>query len=221
MKLLITNRFYITTIIAIFLSLSMGILIGGTLGQQWIQQNQDKVVSYFQSEADQLRKRNKEYEQTTKVLEEELKAKKEEISVLFNKTVNRMIDGKKILWVSNRPDEFSSLIQSLQIAGGINEQLNHHTTVFNSIATSEKTNQAIKFYDAIVYVPTSKEELMTTSTLFPTTTPVIILSKNTELNKTLKLNSEKVFYKTVIPDSVDSQYEFLSFLQNLFKEQNE
>lgn len=62
MKLLITNKYYITTIIAIFLSLSLGILIGGTLGQQWINNNQQKLVSYFKAKSEELQKTNQDLE---------------------------------------------------------------------------------------------------------------------------------------------------------------
>ncbi len=41
---MLTNRYHISTIIAIFFALGIGLLIGGTLGQTWMLQTENRIV---------------------------------------------------------------------------------------------------------------------------------------------------------------------------------
>ncbi|TCS84051.1 copper transport outer membrane protein MctB [Tepidibacillus fermentans] len=215
---MITNRYYTTTIIAIFLSLSLGILIGGTLGQQWIQQNQQKILSYYQREANQLRESNKEYLQKQKSLELELKEVKRESKELLHKSVVHMIDGKRILWIEDdSEDHFSILKDAIRIAGGTNDHLDYEKAVFQSLSFSE-TKQNVLPYDVIIYIPNEKEDLEFDRSMLPSMIPIVILSTN-EKNKTERLTPmDKVHYQVLNVSSVEDHYDFIFFLKNLFEE---
>ncbi|MFV9510775.1 copper transporter [Tepidibacillus sp. LV47] len=213
-----TNRYYTTTIIAIFLSLSLGILIGGTLGQQWILQNQQKVVSYYQTEVRKLRETNKEYLQRQKRLETELEEEKEEIRELFQNSVINLIEGKRVLWIENqKEDEFKNLKEAVNIAGGINDQIKNDTTVFRTL-TVQETKQNENPYDVIIYIPNEKEVLnLDDLSRISSTIPIIILV-NSEKTMTKKMDSTgKMYYQSICNTSVNDQYKFLIFLKNLLE----
>lgn len=54
---MITSKYYIATLVSIFLALGIGLLIGGTMGQHWSVQAEDKVVTMlmdkYKEEAEQ------------------------------------------------------------------------------------------------------------------------------------------------------------------------
>lgn len=219
MKLLITNKYYITTIIAIFLSLSLGILIGGTLGQQWINNNQQKLVSYFKAKSEELQKTNQDLEKKNDELLSSYQSLKDDFQILFTKSISHTIDGRKLLWINSTNEDFESIKRSIKIAGGIIYELDHEISTVVMKGSSFSMN-ASKQYDAIIFVPENNEQLKESQQLAQYGIPVIYMAnQSNEWIEKLDLEAE-VYEQKINIESFNDQYQFITFLKNLFEEKS-
>lgn len=89
---LLSSKYHMSTIIAIFLALGMGILIGGTLGQQWVYQTEDRLV-------DLLMNRYEDQLSVNQLLQKQITSLQ-----LMNQTTSvPLLQNRKIGWI--RPED--------------------------------------------------------------------------------------------------------------------
>ncbi|WP_339062520.1 copper transporter [Tepidibacillus marianensis] len=223
---MIPNRYYTITIISIFFSLGLGILIGGTLGQQWIQSNEQKVISYFEDEANQYKKTNKEYQKKQKQLENQLIEEQKDSRELLGKSIVHMLNGKKILWIdanhtNTKGQSFLTLKEAIRVAGGVREQLTNNQMVFQSLSDSGISKQGTNSYDLIILTTMRgavNRDVLLDPSIQTSETPIVVLSDTTRKIKELE-NRKNVLYHSKKIDSISAQYDFLYFLKNLIEEQ--
>jgi hypothetical protein len=87
---LLSARYHIASIVAIFLALGVGILIGGTLGQKWMVEAEHQVVGMLMAEIDKQAAINRE-----------LKSQIGSLQLMYRQ-IDPILERKKILWV--RPE---------------------------------------------------------------------------------------------------------------------
>lgn len=200
---MITNRYYIITIIALFLSLSLGILIGGTLGQQWINSNQQKLFSYYEQKVERL---SEEKDELLK-LNKEIKANNEIIindyQRLFNNSIADAIIGTKILWINDSDYSYKSLQETVKLAGGEIELLTNDRLVFNQ--EFNKNNLLTSDYDLILFFQNGKNSVQNYNSVLDYKIPVIYV---TDEQDGLKGDFQK-------SKSLNEHYEFITFLKKI------
>ncbi len=207
---MITHRYYITTIIAILLFLSLGILIGGTLGQQWINEKQQSLISHFENKTDELVKTNKTLEKENEELVLSYQQLKDDYQILFGKSIATILDGKQILWLNhNEENEFESLKGTIKNAGAI---------LFE--ADLEKDNQYLNYdYDAILLVIKSKEDFQLGNEIALSKVPVILVHSE-DKGKIEKLdNDNDIYVQNINEEALNDHYQFIHFLNKLLEEQ--
>lgn len=218
MKKLITNRYYITTIIAIFLSLSLGILIGGTLGQQWINGNQQRIISHYESKVEKLDQSNQELMQEKEEINSFYLKLKSDYKLLFTKSIGHTIEGKKILWINDTEQNFQALRNTIELAGATileHNDANNNLTL-EAISPTRETN--LNEYDVILFFPTNTEQLSNYKWLLDYGVPVIYVTDNKkEMVKTNKVEID-MYEQKVDLQSLYEQYQFVHFLKNLLQE---
>lgn len=87
MFILLSGKYHMGSLVAIFFALGIGILIGGSLGQQWMFQTEQHTLSILMDK----------YESQ---IEENQKLQKENNSLqIMHRTVVPMLEHKRILWI--------------------------------------------------------------------------------------------------------------------------
>jgi len=214
---MITNRFYITTIIAIFLSLSLGILIGGTLGQQWINKNQQQLLSHFEAKSEELKETNHQLEKRVEEMTVDNQALKEDYQVLFTKSITNVIEGKKILWINHTKDNYQPLRETLEISGGIIYELDKEI----SAIFMTQSNQSELHYDVIIIFPDNEDTKEQQNLSDQYKTPIVYVVENKE-SSIEKLDMDREIYKQKLQiDSLNAHYQFVFFLKSILKEKSD
>lgn len=215
MNKLISNRYYITTIIAIFLSLSLGILIGGTLGQQWINEKQQNLISFYEAKSEKLQKTNSELEKSQEELRIFYHQLKDEYKMLFTKSISQAIDGKKFLWINSTDQKFKSLQDTIELAGGVIYEIDQGISAFQTDAyfTEMDSNQ----YDIILIFPKGKEEFSEYKWLHKHDIPVIYLTDQVQGSEKINIKID-IYEHQVNMESLNEHYQFIAFIKNLLLE---
>lgn len=84
---MLTSRYHIGSIIAIFIALGIGILVGGTLGQQWMHQTEQNLVAMVMEKYDKQVMENQKLQKQVGSLE------------LMSQSITPILDHKKIIWI--------------------------------------------------------------------------------------------------------------------------
>lgn len=220
--MLITNRYYITTIIAIFLSLSLGILIGGTLGQQWINDNQQKLIAHYQAKAEEMQKNNEELTKQNKELESRYQKTEKDFSVLFSASTAHLIDGRKLLWVNDSNQKFESLRRSIELAGGVVYKLQGNTEVlFNSSSIDDQLDFEVPTFDGILFFPGNNEKSADYKWLLNYGVPVLyVTDKSAKGTENYNNNENEIYQQKLDIESLNEHYKFILFLKNFFQEKS-
>lgn len=212
MTKLITNRYYIITIIALFLSLSLGILIGGTLGQQWINNSQQKLITYYEEKIEKLTIEKNELIK----LNSELNTNNEIIIMdyqkLFNNSITDLISGTKILWINDSDYSYKNLQSTIELAGGEIEVLTNDWLAFNQ--EFNKNNILTSDYDVIIFFQNNMDNNTNLIGAIDYKVPVVYVTDEKGSLKNDFQNSDVGF------KSQNEHYEFIIFLKNLLQEKD-
>lgn len=210
---MITNRYYIATIIAIFLSLSLGILIGGTLGQQWLNDSQQKLIDHYEQKALDLGKTNSELKKAQEERNKYIEKIENDYKTLFNSSITNILAGSKILWLNDSNQSYLSLRNTIEATGG---------TIYD--LGDEESYQAFKAkeidpiaYDVVLFFPNNSENLTTYTWLLDYNVPVVYVTTEESPEK-LNNKEIKMLEQKVDIASLNEQYQFVNFLKNLLQE---
>lgn len=211
---MITNRYYITTIIAIFLSLSLGILLGGTLGQQWINDNQKNLITHYEQKAKQLAIDKEELSQQNEELNIFYEKLKEDYKNLFTDSIANSIEGKKILWIDDTNHSFEPLKNTVTLAGGLIQDVGDDTEAF--IQSIDDT-YSIAEYDAILFFP-NEMNFADYQWFLEYDIPVIYITDNQSADTRTNDVEIDIYEQKVDLNSLNEHYKFILFLENLLQE---
>jgi hypothetical protein len=119
---MMTLRYHFGTIIAIFLALGLGIVIGGTLGQPWISSTQHEMFQILAKKYDETTSQNMEMQKQMKDLSTELEQATVQFSTLLTRTMDPVLQGKNIVWINDGTMDASLISMVIRSAGGSLEQ---------------------------------------------------------------------------------------------------
>lgn len=205
MKKLISNKYYVTTIIAIFLSLSIGILIGGTLGQQWININQQKLITYYEQKSRELQKLNESLINEHSVLTSNYQNTRNELYSLYTKSISNTLANKQFLFISDVSLNNNSIRDSIELAGGniieidSSKELNDDT-LYKNIDISN--------YDAVILFIKNNESNDNYQWLETYQIPIMYIK-------------EDLLIKFTKEDSYNENYRFINYLKYILQEQTD
>lgn len=115
---MVTPRYHYGTIVAVFIALGLGILLGGSLGQQWLSEQQQEILKKLEAKYDEVSEKNQQLEQQVKELNEAAEAFESERDTLWREGLKNMLKDEKILFLNTTDGQFSpKLIEALQAAG--------------------------------------------------------------------------------------------------------
>lgn len=97
---MISLRYHIITLVAVFLSLGLGIILGGSIGQNWINEKQQTLLVGLEDKYDQAVKSNNMLQKQIQELSLRIEQSNEEFSTLVSKGYHTNLRGKKLgLWM--------------------------------------------------------------------------------------------------------------------------
>ncbi len=115
---MVTPRYHYGTIISIFLALGLGILLGGSLGQQWLSEQQQDLLDKLEERYEETADTNQQLEQQIKVLEEQSETSEKDRDNLWHEGLKDVLKEEKILFLKDADGQFSpTLLEALQLAG--------------------------------------------------------------------------------------------------------
>jgi len=113
---LISLRYHMITIVAIFLSLGLGIILGGSIGQNWINEKQQTLLVGLEEKYDQALQSNALLQNQIQELSDRIEQANEEFSIFVSKGYITDLKEKTIgLWIKPglQSDSFNQFLQSV------------------------------------------------------------------------------------------------------------
>jgi len=207
-KKLISNKYYVTTIIAIFLSLSIGILIGGTLGQQWISFNQQKIITHYEQKSKELEETNKGLVTANKDITNKYQIIEKEINSLDTKSISNTLRDKQFLFISTPTQNNNLITNAIALAGGNVTEINPH------IQSPE-----IDKYDGIILDINNQDISNNYLWLDNYQLPVMYVGNGQEVWLNGYENNGTAFKQLIKIGSYNDNYQFIYYLKNILQEQ--
>ncbi|WP_400163880.1 copper transporter [Brevibacillus sp. TJ4] len=109
-------RYHLLSLVAVFIALGVGILLGGTVGQPWLQQGEKEVLARMEEKYDRALKSNNELKQQMKHLMQEVEQSNQEVIHLMAMRYANDLQGSKIyVWHSPEVqlERFTRVMNSL------------------------------------------------------------------------------------------------------------
>lgn len=98
---MIQIRYYVVTIVSIFLALGVGILLGGTAGQSWFAAKQQEVLQNMEEKYDKALQMNNKLQKQVNELMVQVQQNNDEVTHLMVARYSEELQGKKIyVWTS-------------------------------------------------------------------------------------------------------------------------
>lgn len=160
---MLTARYHIASIMALFFALGIGIFIGGTLGQTWVRNTEDRVVDMLLDK----------YERQVAV-NQELQKQIGSLQLIFRE-IDPVLKHKKILWI--RPEDAKNELLSF-IFQTVGAELAEQTLVMDKPAIEWK--QDSMFVPDIILISSGEwheqmmEELRKLQTETDSPSPVVV-----------------------------------------------
>lgn len=150
---MLSTRYHIGSIIAIFFALGIGIIIGGTLGGQWVRETEEKFIHLLIDKYEEQLSHNVMMQKQIGSLQ------------LMNQTVAPILNNKKILWIrpsSERNELLPAIVKSTgaemieanpdaisnYIAQNMAEQRSPHIILVSDPNVSAALNDQLRALDA-------------------------------------------------------------------------
>ncbi|WP_169713540.1 copper transporter [Paludifilum halophilum] len=116
---MLSNRYHLITIVAVFFSLGTGILLGGTLGRPWLQEHQRSLVYRMEQRYDEARQANLQLEKKIESLEKQLNQQTRNHQETLERLSAGQLKGRRVLIWDRDTREGEALKQTIQKAGGM------------------------------------------------------------------------------------------------------
>lgn len=116
---MLTFRYHFGTIIAIFIALGLGMMIGGTVGQKWIASTEQELIQLLVKKVDKVTERNQSLEISMTALNDQLKNAQKQVDALLSRSIHRVLEGKKVLWIHPPGVSQNEISMAIQAAGGV------------------------------------------------------------------------------------------------------
>jgi len=96
-------RYHLLSLVAVFIALGVGILLGGTVGQPWLQQGEREVLARMEAMYARALKNNNEMKEQMRRLLQEVEQKNQEVIHLMAMRYASELQGSKV-YVWHSPD---------------------------------------------------------------------------------------------------------------------
>lgn len=192
---MITFRYHVITVIAIFLSLGIGIFIGGSIGQQWLNEKQMDILHRLETKYEEALNRNKMMqERLNRVSHEMAKANDDFLNILVQK-FEPTLKGRDVLFLGARTEQTEPLENLLQSIG---MHVHHDRRSLNG----EVPDLVFSFSGELPHAAV----------------PVIAVGEKAP--RWLERYPESREYMSQIPQSISDKWHMLQMIQTLVKEPN-
>ncbi|MFD1395147.1 copper transporter [Kroppenstedtia eburnea] len=141
---MISSRTLLHTLIAVFLSLGVGILLGGTGGHSWLEQREGVLLDNLEQRMDQLSQEQDRLRKDLQGREENLERLRGQNRILLREAVKGRLKDRLVLVFGGSDREARRLGEAIQAAGG-------------AIARPSAFPSLPDRFDAIVLLPDSAE----------------------------------------------------------------
>lgn len=115
---MLSTRYHLSTIVAIFFALGIGILLGGSLGQQWLSDRQQALVERLERRYEEVQERSHQLEKRIGALQSAVLAGRKQNRDLLRNAVKDQLFGRHILLIGGESDRVESLSETIRWAGG-------------------------------------------------------------------------------------------------------
>ncbi|MFD1428089.1 hypothetical protein JOD24_001739 [Kroppenstedtia sanguinis] len=115
---MISNRTLFSVLIAVFLSLGVGIFLGGSGGHSWLEQREGILVEKLELRMDQLSKDQDRLRKDLQGREKTLKRLRGQNRALLREAVKGRLKDRLVLVLGGSDTEVSQLREAIQAAGG-------------------------------------------------------------------------------------------------------
>ncbi|PTX52188.1 copper transport outer membrane protein MctB [Melghirimyces profundicolus] len=115
---MISTRMFLIWISAVFLSLGIGILLGGIGGQPWLKQMERDLVGRLEARIDQASTESGQLRKTLQQQERRMQRLKKQNESLFHEAVRGRLKGRHVLVFGGSEREAEELEQAIRMADG-------------------------------------------------------------------------------------------------------
>jgi hypothetical protein len=123
---MLSGKYHIGSLVAVFLALGIGILIGGTMGQNWVDQTEARIV-------DRVLDKYEAAMQENQIVHKQLASLQ-----MMNRSISPILEQKQIWWINSKGQEYNMLAMAASSLGAVWEE-KQAEEVFKSL---DKHNKA-------------------------------------------------------------------------------
>jgi hypothetical protein len=209
---MMTFRYHFGTIIAIFLALGLGIVIGGTLGQSWISSTQHEMFQILAKKYDESNHQNNEMQKQMTALSKELELATGQFATLLTRTMDPVLQGKNIVWIHDGSVDDSLLTLVIQSAGGKLEEVTHPLVDWNEWYRLSKQADIVLISDEQIVSQWSEWKPQMDGDIVP-----VVLLKSSNSVKTDPLQSPRFITAGLDLTQPDSLIQFVQILRSIME----
>lgn len=115
---MITTRYHLVTVISIFLALGVGILLGGSLGQQWLSEKQQSLMTQLEQRYNEQLAYNRKLSADIEKVRQAYREEKTKVDDLLQLTVGNVLHQRHFIIFSRDPGKARRLEEMIRWAGG-------------------------------------------------------------------------------------------------------
>lgn len=141
-------RYHILTLVAVFLALGLGLLLGGTLGEQWIVQEQGQLLKRLEDRYTQARTDDAKWQKQAHLLEQRTKQLEQISAEVGGHYVQDRLPGQKVAILELEPVDLAPLKHTLEQAGA--EVIQHVKLASHVSLFDPSTSRMQKIADRLV-----------------------------------------------------------------------
>lgn len=115
---MITTRYHLVTVISIFLALGVGILLGGSLGQQWLSEKQQSLMTQLEQRYDEQLAHSRKLSADIEKVRQAYREEKNKVDELLQLTVGNVLHQRYFIIFSADLAKARRLEEMIRWAGG-------------------------------------------------------------------------------------------------------
>ena len=121
---MISTRYHLMTVISIFFALGIGILLGGSLGQHWLSEQQQNLIDQLEHHYDEQLAHNRQLSANMKKVRQAYQEEKSKTDELLRLTLGDSLKNRYLVIFSADRDRAERMKRMIQWAGGQARTLN-------------------------------------------------------------------------------------------------
>jgi len=199
----VSARYHLVTVMSVFLALGLGILLGGSLGQQWLSEKQQGLIDQLERHYDEQVTQNRELSASLNKVQKAYRKEKDKTDELLRLTVGDALSDRYFVVYSSDHRQAKRLKKMIEWAGG-------HARTLDSLTYTQDDVDAVVLMGDSYLDQVNRDVLRDLQLLYGA--PIVV---HTTTEAAREWQGARIYPYNGSLSEVLSEYKFLKFLQEV------